>query len=80
MDFNQSLVIDATREPSFVDEVKGYMPSRIKLKAENGLIRKVEIQLETNFVYLYIVGPFALCMFMQSNVIYQCQSSSEVNL
>ena len=78
--FNKSWVIDAIREPSFVDKVKGHLPSKIKLKAENGLIRKVEIQLETNFVYLYIVGPFPLCMFMQSNVIYQCQRSSEVKL
>ena len=32
MDFNQSWVIDATWEPSFVDEVKGQMSSEVKLK------------------------------------------------
>ena len=51
MDFNQSWVIDATWEPSFVDEVKSHI-SRSKViwdwKYENGLIWKVEIQLHLN--------------------------------
>ena len=68
MDFNQSWVIDATREPSFVDEVKCHI-SRSKViwvrwsckigwKCEIGLIWKVEVRLEPNLVQGYNMGIF----------------------
>ena len=66
MDFNQSWVIDATWELSFVDEVKGHIKvkghlrssCKIGWKCESGLIWKVEVQLELNLVYWYNVGTF----------------------
>ena len=67
MDFNQSWVIDATWEPSFVDEVKfhiikvkGHLRSNCKIswKCENGLIWKVEVQFKPNLVYWYNVWTF----------------------
>ena len=55
--FNQKSVIDATWEPSLVDEVKGHLRSSCKIgqKSENGLIWKVEVGFEPNLVYWYNV-------------------------
>ena len=66
MDFNQSWVIDATWEPSFVDEVKGHIKVKghlrsscmIGWKCENGLIWKVEVWFEPNLVYWYNMWSF----------------------
>ena len=55
--FNQKSVIDATWEPSLVDEVKDHLRSSCKIdrKCENGLIWKVEVGFEPNLVYWYNV-------------------------
>ena len=60
MDFNQSWLVDATWEPSFVDEVKGHLRSSCKIgwKCENGLIWKVEVRFEPNLVYWYNMETF----------------------
>ena len=67
MDFNESWVIDATWEPSFVDEVKGHI-SRSKViwgqvvrLAENVKMassEKLEVRFEPNLVYWYNMWAF----------------------
>ena len=69
---DQMWVIDATRKPTFVDEVKTHI-SRLKviwdqvvkrLKCEYGLIWKGEVKLELNLVYWYNMGSF-VCLCCQ---------------
>ena len=96
MDFNQSWVIDATWEPSFVDEVKGYIS---RSKVIWGQVVRCENESETENVkvasfeklksdwnqtwFIDIIWESSmgnLRIFMRSKLIYLGQRSSEVNL
>ena len=86
MDFNQSWVIDAIWEPSFVDAVKGHI-SR-SMSPEVKLIDWLKM---LKWPYLKRLNPIGnklalliqyetLCMFVWQKVIYKGQRSSEVKL